>query len=141
MEPRTGLSFFLPPAGLRHRADVISADGQSLFRVLLVHLQGSLAAILQRASAPASVTRWADPVLRCILRLLLAVEVVQARQKVVVDAHEEEAARGRPSGSDIEARAEKEKDAKAPFSEALMHSWKSEPASKCEVCGTWMEVR
>lgn len=100
---------------LRHRADAVSAHGQSLFRVSVVRL----GAILQRASAPASVARWAHPALRCILHLLLAAKVLQAGEKIVVDTREEEAAR-RPSESDIRARAEKEKDIKAPFSKALM---------------------
>lgn len=102
LEPRTAL-FFPPPAALRHRADVVSADGQSLPRVPLVRLQGHRGAVLQRASAPASVARWAHPLLRCGLHLLLAAEVLQAVEKIVVDTGEEEAAGRfcRPSGSDV----------------------------------------
>lgn len=81
------------PAALRHRADVVSADGRSVFGVLLVRLRCGLTTVLQRASAPAPVARWAHPVLRCFLHLLLAAEVLQAVEEVVVGTHEEEAAR------------------------------------------------
>lgn len=81
------------PAALRHRADVVSADGRGVFGVPLVRLQGGLATVPQRASAPAPVARWAHPVFRCFLHLLLAAVVLQAVEEVVVGTHEEEAAR------------------------------------------------
>lgn len=52
------------PPVLRPHADAVSADAGGLCRVPAVRLQGSLGAVLQRASAPASVAPAVDLVLR-----------------------------------------------------------------------------